>query len=144
MKKSQIEVHHWNDVNCFWSAVSILRLALGYPSKIPLRPGKKRDPKANIEWALKNAGKFFPEHEVFTWGNNESAHHHLDFKVFMTDPGDFVWMYGFSTYEHVARRVLTTGSAEVENHTVIGLPTIYEGMFPTYALKVKVGGKRKK
>jgi len=141
MKHNRIEVQHPGDVNCFFSSVSILRLALGYKNGFPETLERPENHKAPLDWILENAGKMFTSHKVFTVGPpdlKEKAHNYLgeDMASLFQETGDFVWIYGFSTLDHFVSRLATR--REPENHTVIGLPVIYEGMVPLYVIKIRL------
>ena len=113
-----------NGHNCVQSAISILRVALGYNA--PLPNIEFPDPVL-LSWIVSNAQRFFPRHEVRAWGNGaDSTSDWRDIPM-----GEYLFIFDYITPGR--RRTIK----RYHSHTVIGYPDLHDGMIGAYVIGVK-------
>ncbi len=93
---------------CVAHALSVMRLALGYPNGVPTALRDDAGGGKDDEWIVANAAAWFPEHDVRVWSYDDCVHaDDLDL-----DPR--LLAYGY--------RLVQDGVLLPDQHFVIGAP----------------------
>lgn len=128
--------------NCVISAISIVRLALGY--KEPFENGIPLQSPTEMLYILKYKDKFFPEHVVEFFLEKKLLYEYINrghikitddvlpfenfFRESQIDTSNFITIFDY----------VDLGYSIPMSHTVIGHPTYFRGMTGQYILKVNI------
>ena len=123
--------------NCFYSSVSILRVALGYNSPYP--ENLKKPEVVYTSFIVENANKLFHNHRVSTFCDKKLEGYAYDYKGLWPenkDLGNFLWMFAYSTE---GERLFKERTGDLcTTHTVVGTPSLHKGMIGNYAVRILV------
>lgn len=128
--------------NCVMSAISIVRLALGY--KEPFESGIPLQSPTEMLYILKYKDKFFPEHKVEFFLDKKALYEYIRLeKIKVTDDvnalDEFFRVSNINDSNFITIFDYADSNYSIPmSHTVIGYPTYFRGMTGQYILKVNI------